>query len=71
MVMQLPQPGACSIQLVHDVVDERQNGVNAAYFEGVRLEWLQRVNIYIQHSGSPEHVPKWNGLPLNRKKKLS
>ena len=68
MVMQLPQPGACSIQLVHDVVDERQNGVNAAYFEGVRLEWLQRVNIYIQHRGSPEHVPKWNGLPLNRKK---
>lgn len=68
MVMQLPKPVACSLQLVRDIVRERQNGVNAEYFEGIKLEWVQRVTLYIQHSGSPEHVPQWRGLAINRKK---
>jgi hypothetical protein len=67
MVMHLPQPAACSVQLVNDVVDERKNGINAAYFEGIRQEWVNRVQAYLQHRGSPEHVPQWAAIPAPRK----
>jgi len=67
MVMPLPLPGSCSIELVGQIVDERQNGVNAAYFEGIRQEWINRVQIYLQHHGSPEHVPQWPAIPPVRK----
>lgn len=67
MVMPLPMPQCCSVQLVSDVVDERQNGRNAAYFEGIRQEWISRVQDYLQNQGSPEHVPKWDAIPAARR----
>lgn len=67
MVMYLPTPLCCSVQLIGDVVDERRNGRNAAYFEGIRQEWVNRVQVYLQHHGSPEHVPRWDGIPPARK----
>lgn len=67
MVMPLPMPQHCSAQLVSDVVDERRNGKNAAYFEGIRQEWVNRVQVYLQHHGSPEHVPRWDAIPPERK----
>lgn len=67
MVMPLPLPGSCSIKLVGQIVDERQNGVNAVYFEGIRQEWMSRAEIYMQHHGSPEHVPQWLAIPPKRK----
>lgn len=68
MVMPLPLPLHDSVALVDDVVDERAAGVNAAYFEGIRQEWSDRVTAYLQHQGSPEHVPQWNTIPAARKK---
>jgi 5-methylcytosine-specific restriction endonuclease McrA len=59
MVMVLPLPGACSVQLVTDVVAQRQNGVNAGYFTAIAQEWSQRVQAYLDNGGSPEHVPTW------------
>jgi hypothetical protein len=68
MVMPLPMPLHDSLGLVHDVVDQRAAGKNAAYFEGIRQEWLARVAAYIQHKGSPEHIPRWDAIPGARKK---
>jgi len=67
MVMPLPMPAHCSLQLVTDVIDERRRGRNAAYFEGIRQEWRDRVQAYLQHNGSPEHVPQWHAIPVARK----
>lgn len=67
MVMRLPPPVQCGVQLVNEVVDERQHGINAAYFEGIREEWVHRVQNYNSHQGSPEFVLRWVGLPGNRK----
>lgn len=57
--MVLQPPEACSLQLVDDVVAERQNGVNAGFFAGIREEWRDRVQAYIDASGSPEFVQLW------------
>ncbi|MEN9902218.1 MAG: hypothetical protein RL651_882 [Pseudomonadota bacterium] len=67
MVMPLPIPLHDSIGLVDEIVDERSSGINAAYFEGIRQEWSERVAEYLQHQGSPEHIPRWNAIPADRK----
>ena len=67
MVMPLAVPLHDSIGLVDEVVEERAAGRNAAYFEGIRQEWSDRVAAYLQHQGSPEHVPRWSAIPAVRK----
>lgn len=67
MVMPLLLPPDCSLQLVNDVVDERQNGINAEFFEGIRGEWLDQVEQYLEHRGSPQYVRKWTAvLPVRK-----
>lgn len=66
MVMQLPLPAACSVNLVDAVVAERQNGIHAAFFAGIAAEWRQRVQHYLDHGGSPEHVPLWPAIDVRR-----
>lgn len=61
-MMPLTLPGACSAQLVDDVVAEREDGRNAAFFAGLAVEWRQRVEFYLEHGGSPEHVPTWPAI---------
>ncbi len=58
-MMLLPQPEMCSLQLLDDVVAEKQGGADAAFFNGVAAEWKARVQAYIQHGGSPEQIPRW------------
>lgn len=67
MVMRLPVPQHCSITLIEKLVEERQAGKNAAYFKGIEAEWKARTEVYLQHSGSPEHVPLWTAIPAARK----
>ncbi|QIO48699.1 hypothetical protein HA464_32375 (plasmid) [Rhizobium leguminosarum bv. trifolii] len=59
MVMYLPSPQTDSEQLVDDIVVERQNGPNAAYFTGISPAWRARVADYIAQGGSPAAVPTW------------
>jgi ribosomal protein L32 len=68
MIMRLPSPIACALQLVDDVVAERQGGKNAAYFTGISGEWRDRVEAYIDVGGSPASVPTW---PAANAKKAS
>ncbi len=62
MVMSLPMPTVDSVQLVVDVVAERTNGRNAAFFNGIQQEWSQRVQQYIDHGGSPPLVTNWTAI---------
>lgn len=64
MVMHLPRPLTCGLQLVDDIVAERQNGVNAAAFTGIHPEWRTRVKSYDDHAGAPHLVPKWQAIDL-------
>lgn len=59
MVMLLPAPTACSLQLVDEVVAERQGGKNAGFFSGIAQDWRDRVQAYIDAGGSPEIVETW------------
>lgn len=59
MVTRIPLPDTCDIQLVDDVVRERQGGVNRAFFNGIQVEWRERVQTYLDDGGSPETVLPW------------
>lgn len=64
--MRLPLPAACSLALVDQVVAERQNGIHAAFFAGISAQWRERVQHYLDHAGSPEHVPVWPEIDARR-----
>lgn len=57
--MHLPGPAMCSLQLVNDIVAERQGGKNAEFFSGIATEWRNRVQFYINAAGSPTAVQTW------------
>ncbi|MFC3629869.1 hypothetical protein ACFOM8_10480 [Paracoccus angustae] len=59
MVMLLDAPAACSLQMVDDVVAERQGGKNAGFFAGIAQDWRDCVQAYIDAEGSPAAVPTW------------
>ena len=69
--MHLPTPAACSLQMVDDVVHERQGGPNGAYFAGLGVEWRARVQAYIDATGSPSLVPTWPAIETRKKSFLN
>lgn len=69
--MRLPFPTSCALQLVDDVVAERQGGKNAAYFAGIAGEWRDRVETYIDAEGSPAIVPTWPAANAKKKSFLN
>ena len=62
MVMQLPLPAVDCAALIDQLVVERQNGVNAAYFASVHAEWRQRITEYSTLEGHPASVPAWAAI---------
>jgi hypothetical protein len=71
MVMPLPLPTVDSVQLASDVVAERANGVNAAFFNGIQQEWCQRIQQYIDAAGSPPAVSTWTAIQVKKKSFLN
>lgn len=67
MVMQLPLPATCSLAIVEEIVAERQNGIYAGFFTGIAAQWRNRVQDYLDYSGSPEHVPIWPEIEVRSK----
>ncbi|WP_338586227.1 hypothetical protein [Pseudomonas sp. MAG733B] len=59
MVTRLPRPVVDDVELVHQVVDQRQRGRNGGFFERIRTPWKQRIRDYIQACGNPETVTPW------------
>src|ERR1700737_4373736 len=66
MVMILPPPDVCSLDMVDNVVAERAGGVNARFFSSISAEWRARVPHYITYGGSPEHVGTWPAVKHKR-----
>lgn len=66
MVMHLPMPNYDNVALVAQVVAERQNGGNRAFFNGIAQEWAQRVQQYLDSAGSPATVPEWPAVQTRR-----
>ena len=48
MVTSLPPPPHCSLQLVDDIIAERQNGINREFFNSIRDRWRERVEEYLK-----------------------
>jgi hypothetical protein len=71
MVMTLPLPTVDSVQLASDVVAERANGVNAAFFNGIQQEWCLRIQQYIDAAGSPPAVSTWTAIQVKKKSFLN
>lgn len=71
MVMTLLAPSICNLQLVDDVVAERQSGRNAKFFAEIALEWRSRVQEYIDEAGSPQTVPLWTAVEHKKKSFLN
>lgn len=69
--MTLPLPVIDSVQLVVDVVAERANGVNAAFFNSIEAEWCQRVQQYIDLAGTPPTVAIWPAIHARKKSFLT
>ena len=64
--MPLPVPTICSLQLVDDLIAERQNGVNADFFSSIAADWRDRVQAYIDACGSPSVVQTWPDIAHRR-----
>jgi hypothetical protein len=71
MVMPLPIPRFDAVQLVDDVVSDRQGGKNAAFFNSKNDEWRRRVRRYLRESGSPETVSTWPAIEPRKKSFLN
>jgi 5-methylcytosine-specific restriction endonuclease McrA len=59
MVTRLVEPDVDEAAYLDSVVDERQNGKHAQFFEGIRDQWKTRASRYRQNSGNPEVVVPW------------
>lgn len=68
MVLKLPLPPFCSAQLVDDLVLERANGRNNAFFNGLAAEWRERVECYVAKRGNPESITVWSDVAAHREK---
>lgn len=59
MVMYQPLAAIDHMQFIDELIAERQNGVNADFFTGIRPDWRARTQAYLDAAGSPEHVLEW------------
>ena len=62
MVQALNPPAVDSVALIDEVVAERQNGVNKDFFNGMAVEWRQRVQEYLDNQGSPATLGRWAAM---------
>lgn len=58
-MIQLPKPPVDIATYIKEIVAERQNGVNAAYFAGIAAEWINRCEAYDQHGGECSQLATW------------
>jgi hypothetical protein len=59
MVIRLRIPDIDYDSFIDMVVAERQDGRNAAFFDGIKDDWKYRTQEYLDNSGNPEIVKPW------------
>lgn len=69
--MRLTKPDFCSMQMLDKAIQERQNGINRAYFNSISAEWRSRVSVYVTHGGTPNLVPTWPEIEAHKVKFLN
>lgn len=69
--MRLPLPNYCSLDMLDKVIEERQNGINNKYFNGLAAEWKTRIEVYIESGGSPQFVSTWPAIEASKNKFLN
>lgn len=60
MVIRLQLPNIDYDDFIDAVVTERQAGRNASFFTGIKHEWKDRTQNYLDNMGNPEVVKRWN-----------
>jgi hypothetical protein len=68
MVMKLDLPKVVHADMIDAIVDERQGGINAAYFTGIREAWKARVLAYVEAGGNPEVIQPWPNIAQHKTK---
>jgi hypothetical protein len=68
MVVRLMQPVADQDVFIDEVVKQRQGGVNASFFNGIKAEWKVRVQAYLATSGDPAVIKTWPAVQLHTTK---
>ncbi len=58
-MIRLPKPVIDIASYVSEVVAERQNGINAAFFAGIEAKWTTRCQDYDTKAGDPSQLPTW------------
>ncbi len=59
MVIRLQLPPIDYDAFIDNVVAERQDGINAAYFNSLKDDWKSRTQEYLDNAGNPEIVKPW------------
>lgn len=67
-MMRLPKPEIDIDDYISAIVQERQNGVNAALFAGLEAQWKQRCHAYEALRGDGAQIPIW---PLAQQRSVS
>lgn len=68
MVIRLPPPAVDDDSFIDDVVAERQGGVNAMFFTGIKVGWKGRVQAYVTSGGDPAVLKPWPEVLAHRTK---
>lgn len=68
MVIRLTRPelNLGDLELIDQVVDERQNGSNRNFFMEIHPRWRKRVAQYLDFYGDPRHIKPWEELNDSR-----
>ncbi len=68
MVVRLDRPDMDHDAFIDDVVNERQGGNNANFFNGIKADWKARVQAYVAASGDPCAIKPWPAVLAHAKK---
>jgi 5-methylcytosine-specific restriction endonuclease McrA len=55
----LPGFEVSETELIDQLVTERQNGINRAFFTRIHSTWRARVELYLAECGNPETIAPW------------
>ena len=68
MVVRLNRPDADQDAFIDEVVDQRQGGQNAQFFNGIKAAWKTHVQAYLAAAGDPAVIKPWPAVQQHSKK---
>jgi hypothetical protein len=68
MVVRLNRPDADQNVFIDEVVEQRQGGINANFFNGIKPDWKARVQAYLDAGGDPAVIKPWPAVQAHTQK---